>query len=242
VPDEKPILSLVTGTLNRPLHFKRLLRSITERTYASWELVVSDASDVEDGHYPYTANLPENIIVLPERPRLGCVKGYNRAFARARGKWVIWLNDDAEVMPGYDKAAITFMESYGDEIGLGALYYAENVLPYSINWYQGLPYANFGIISKELGDRIGWMDPDLHMYGNDNSVAFKVLLSGKGIGSIPDARIWHHVILDQWKVENQKHRSPDSRTLLSKYQPLLPQMKAVYEKYKKFVGPSILEE
>lgn len=231
----EPILSLVTGTLNRRDSFNRLVVSIIERTPIPWELIVSDASDE-----PYPDKYPSNVIIIPERPRLGCVKGYNRAFARARGKWVIWLNDDAEVMPGYAQASIEYMEAH-PEIGLGALYYCENSLPYLINEYKEMIYPNFGIISKEFGDKISWMDEILTMYGNDNSIAFRTLLAGKGIGSIPGARIWHHVILDRWKMENQQNRSPDARALCDKYMPFLGQMKHVYDLTKHLVGPMRLE-
>lgn len=231
-----PFLSLVTGTLNRRDSFNRLVNSIIERTKVDWELVVSDASDE-----PYPDSYPPNVHIIPERPRRGCVKGYNRAFARTRGEWVIWLNDDAEVMPGYDTAAISFMEKH-PECGLGCLYYAENCLPYRINMYREMAYANFGIIKRELGERIGWMDTVVEMYGNDNSITFRTLLAGYGIGTIPNSRIWHHVIIDKYKAENQQFRTPDARALMEKYEPFLADMQRVYKQHKHLVGPIVLGE
>lgn len=227
---ERPLLSLITGTLNRKPSFDRLVTSIVERTKVSWELVVADASDE-----PYPGNYPEQVIFIPERPRRGCVKGYNTAFARARGEWILWLNDDAEVMPGYDTAAISWMSSHPDA-GLGCLYYAESCLPYRINFYHEMAYANFGIMKRSFAQSIGFMDEVVTMYGNDNSVAFRTLLAQKGIGSIPMSRIWHHVIMDQYKIDNQRNRRPDATALMNKYGPFLPEMKRVYEKYRYLVG------
>lgn len=228
---DRPILSLVTGTLNRKPSFDRLVKSIVERTPMSWELVVSDASDE-----PYDGDYPPNVIFIPERPRLGCVNGYNRAFARARGDWVIWLNDDAEVMPGYAEAAIKFMHTH-PMCGVGTLYYAESCLPYRVNEYKRMVYPNFGIMSRDLGNRLGWMDPVVTMYGNDNSIAFRVLLAGLGIGTIPGARIWHHVIMDQWKIANQSLRVDDATNLMNKYRPFLEDMYRVYNMHRYLVGP-----
>ena len=59
------------------------------------------------------------------------------------------------------------------------------------------PIRQFQVLA---GNKIGWMDEIVKMYGNDNSIAFRTLLAGKGIVSIPGARIWHHVILDRWKI------------------------------------------
>lgn len=230
-----PILSLVTGSLNRPEGLRRLIDSIRDRTPVPWELVISDASDTP------LQPTDERIRVIVEKPRRGCVAGYNAAFKEARGEWVIWLNDDAEVQPGYAEAAISFMEA-NPEIGLGALYYCESVPPFKVNEYCGMIYANFGIISRELGNSVGWFDPDLTMYGCDNSLTFRVLLAGLGIGTIPTARVWHHVVQDEWKVANQKLRDPDSEILRWNYGVHIPRMMRVYERTQHLAGPLVIGE
>src|SRR5512146_1850241 len=91
-----PLLSLVTGHVNRHRSLVRLIHSIREHTTVDWELVISDASDE-----CYQTNGPR-IVVLEEKPRLSNTQGYNRAFHRTKGQWIIYLNDDAEVTAGYD--------------------------------------------------------------------------------------------------------------------------------------------
>lgn len=220
-----PVLSLVTGAMNRPESFARLVRSIVERTSVSWELVVSDASDVT-----LMCDL-EQVRILPEKPRLGCVKGYNRAFKAAAGEFVIFLNDDAEVCPNYDVEAIAFMEAH-PRIGLGALHYCEADKPFHINSAWGVPYANFGILRRELGNEIAWMDEALTMYGNDNSLTFRVLLADKGVADIPTARIVHHSEKDQVRIDNQANRQRDNRILQDKYMPLRKQWTAAYQRHR----------
>lgn len=228
-----PLLSIVTGTRNRLTDLCRLLRSLqTCSASADWELIVSDASDVQlnaDAVYILAAY---GVRIIREQPRLGCTKGYNAAFKKATGKWVIWLNDDCEVLPGYDVNAIRFMES-NPAIGLGALYYSEPGLPYHINQCcYGMDYANFGIILRSLGEQVGWFDEDIVMYGNDNSLAYRVMLAGAGIAGIPDARVFHHSTKDHHRLENnnQAFRVEQAELLKSKYGPRVAEMKAVYEK------------
>lgn len=230
------MLSIVTGSLNRPDSLRCLIDSIDACTNIPWELIVSDASDE-----PYPFQVDGNVKILPERPRLGCVKGYNRAFAHAKGEYVIWLNDDTTVRPGYAEAAVTFMDQHPG-IGLGALYYAEGKLPYKVNLYWGMVYANFGIIRRQLGNAVGWFDTALTMYGCDNSLAFRVLLSGHGIGTIPGARVWHYPEPDAGKRENQKHRIPDTWTLKRRYGHKIKRMKNVYDKTKHLAGPLVIGE
>ena len=219
-----PKLSLVTGTVNRPKPFANLVRSILEHTTVDWELVVSDASDIP------LYSIDPRIRILPERPRLGCVKGYNRAFKAALGEWVIFLNDDAEVTAHYDTAAIQFMEEH-PKIGLGALHYSENGGPFRVNQAWGCVYANFGILRRSLGDQVGWFDESLIMYGNDNSLTLKVLLADYGVAQVPESRILHHSEKDRVREDNQKYRSRDNTTLHNTYMPSRRYWLATYKKY-----------
>ncbi len=224
-------ISIVVGTWNRPSAFRRLVSSVSRRTPFEWEIVCSDCSDAPFCDQDFEQEYGEGRIrILQEVPKKTMVYGYNRAFRAARGNWVVWLNDDAEVMEGWAKAAVDFMKQY-PEIGVGALYYAEARPPWRVNQYKGTVYANFGIISKSLGDQIGWIDDELIMYGMDNSICFKALLAGKGVVGIPGSRIWHHVVQDDQKVDNQKHRVPDAAKLMEKYRDQIPRIITVFQRY-----------
>lgn len=222
-----PVLSVVVGTRNREESLQRFVRSVIAHTSCSFEIVISDASDVPVNLVGYDAN----IRVIPERPRLGCTRGFNVAFSNANGIWVIWGNDDCEVVPGYDTAAIRFMESH-PEIGLGALYYQEGGRAFQVNAYFDMVYANFGILSRELGNQVGWFDSDFPMYGSDNSLAFRVLLAGKGVAGISDARIIHHATLDRHREENNdiQKRIRDAESLVAKYGARMTEMQETYRR------------
>lgn len=218
-------LTIVSGTRNRPGSLRRFVDSVLRLTSVDYELIIADASDV-----PCNVEQSHRIRVLEERPRLGYALGYNRAFATATGKWVMFLNDDCEVMPGYDSEAVRFMESH-PQIGIGALHYSENGGPFHVNSSWNCIYPNFGIISRQLGQQIGWMDPDISFYGSDNAIAFKVLLADKGVADIPDARILHHSVQDAERQANQANRLRDNQTLTRKYMPLRNQWLAAYRRH-----------
>lgn len=211
--------------MNRRESLLRLLDSIIAHTSVPWEFVASDASDE-----PSNVNLPE-VRILPEMPRLGCTKGFNRAFREAHGEFVIWINDDAEVCPGYDTAAIEFMQAH-PQIGLGALHYSEGGSPFHINSAWGVPYANFGIIRRSLGNEVGWFDEDLEMYGCDNSLAFRVLMAGHGIADIPGSKIIHHSEKDQLRLDNQRSRLRDNETLSAKYMPYRSEWLSTFNRFR----------
>lgn len=220
-----PLLSLVTGKVERDASFQRLVDSIVRHTSVDWELVVADASAV-----PYQTSLT-NITVIHEKPRQTHSKGYNAAFRRATGKWILWLNDDAEVCPQYDVEAIGFMETH-PQIGLGALHYSENGGPFHINEAWAVPYGNFGIVRKEVGDRVHWFDEEISMYGADNSLAFRILLQDLGVADIPTAKILHHSEKDQIRAQNQLMRARDNRILHKNYMPMRPYWLKAYKRHR----------
>lgn len=220
-----PLLSLITGKVERDKPFQRLVDSIVRYTSVDYELIVADASEV-----PYVSELP-NIKVIHEKPRLSHSKGYNAAFRAASGKWLLWLNDDSEVCPQYDVEAIGFMECH-PRIGLGALHYSETGGPFHVNSAWGCIYPNFGIFSKTLGEKVGYFDPDLTMYGCDNSIALRILMADYGIADIPNARILHHSEKDQIRRDNQLNRARDNRIMQDKYMPLRKQWTAAYQRHR----------
>jgi len=224
-----PNLSVITGLRNRPKPFQVLLDSIQRCTDVDWELIVGDASDAP---ITDTMDFPPNVIVLPERPRLGHSRGYNRCFEAANAEWVVWLNDDAEVLPKYASSAIAFMER-NPQIGIGCLSYSDDMTreTFHVNTCcYGMDYANFGIISRSLGQAVGWFDEQIPMYGADNSLAYRVLLGGFGIGRVPGEHIIHHSQADLVRFENNNNRMMECLILLDKYGPKLEQMRETYER------------
>lgn len=216
-------LSLVTGTYKRPDSLARLVTSIMVHTQLDWELLIADGDGSAEAWAKH-----ERIRVIPDgETPLGHTKAYNRCFRMCQGEWVLWLNDDAEVEPGYDVYAVSFMRTH-PAIGLGCLYYREKrgdkFTEYHINRYRGMLYANFGILAKEFGDSLGWFDEDFPMYGADNSLAFRTLLAGRGIAGISDAHLVHHSEQDEVRAANQEHRKVVSGLFNSKYGQYMDQM------------------
>lgn len=228
-------LSIITGTVNRSWAMKRLLGSIFDCAHPGleWELIIADASNE-----PMIIK-HERITVLPEKPRLGHAAGYNRAFKQAKGEYVCWLNDDVVVNKGWDIHAINFMEA-NPWCGLGAIYYSEQGCCYHINHYpyQEMPYANFGIIKRTLGDQLGWFDEFCRMYGADNSLAFKTILAGYGVAGCIGSKVNHLAVMDDIKRKNIEGQPEDARNLMMHYRPYIDKMREECRKYP--VSPRVL--
>lgn len=184
---------------------------------------------------PYAGAVPDNVQLIHESPRMGMVKGYNHAFKLCRGEFVLWLNDDAEVLPGYDSAGVNLLRTY-PEVGMGAYYYKEGPR-FHVNMLYRMIFANFGIIRNWLGNQIGWFDDELTMYGSDNSITFKVLLAGFGVVTVPGPNIIHHSEQDDMRRENEPLRKTDGDKLNARYSSRAKEMQEVYNRFRHLIGP-----
>ncbi len=222
-------LSIITGTVDRPAHLQKFIKSVIKNTDIPYELIILDAGVNHPVEMAWDYKDP--IYVIREEKKLGYAAGYNVGFRHAKGKYVTFLNDDCEVQPSWAIESVRFMDR-NPWVGLGAIYYSNyGDDPYHISEWLGLPYANFGVISKTLGDKLGWFDEVCFTYGADNSLTFKVLLDGKAIAGIPYSKIIHRPIMDSNKVQNMSKQPEDAKNLLLKYRHRLPEMIAVQRQY-----------
>lgn len=113
-PGAIPDLSIVMTTLNSSGWLRRSLpnvRATLGRIAA--ELIVVDNGSRDDSLVIARTEWPE-AIVLPQGANLGWVKTNNIGVRRARGRYVMLLNNDIEVLPGYFETLVAFMDSHPD--------------------------------------------------------------------------------------------------------------------------------
>lgn len=235
-------VTVITGHGERHASMDRLFVSLLSLR-CSWELAVSDFSAKPwTPRYEPAAN-EVSLSLTRDYPRTSMRSQYNMMARAAAGRWVVWVNDDAEVLSGSIESAIAFMR-LNHEIGVGAFYYQEGQgTPWRVNDYLGTVYANFGIIERIFGDEIGWFGEYLFSYGIDNEICFRSLLHGRGVVGIPPAKIVHHIDGSARKeCDSARHRPTASAYLQERYGPLMPRMKTVHDRYRHLGGPFVLDD
>lgn len=219
---DPPILSIVTGTVDRQASFERMLASIVRNTPpVPWELVVADGSRAR-----YTTKLPQNVLMIPDGGnRPGFTKAVNLACRAARGTYVVWLNDDAEVQPGWAAEAVHFMDTH-PQVGIGAIYWCDHKPPWKVEKCWGILYANFGILRRSLGDELGWFDESIRMYGCDTDLCLRILDRGLAVLPVPGARILHHRHEDAFRRDNEAGAREEIDRLRKRWEKDLPRLQA----------------
>jgi GT2 family glycosyltransferase len=108
----EPTVSVVMVTYNAVDWARQALQALSEHTESSYELIVVDNASSDGTAEMLAAELEQATVVLNERNR-GFGAANNQGAARAVGRYLLFLNDDALVRPGWLPPLLERIESNG---------------------------------------------------------------------------------------------------------------------------------
>ncbi|MEI6575318.1 MAG: glycosyltransferase family 2 protein [Bacteroidota bacterium] len=95
-----PLVSIVTVNYDHPEVTCALLGSLRKATYKNIEILVVDNASPNDDPDIIVQFYPE-VVFIQSKENLGFAGGNNLAIRQAKGKYVLLLNNDTEVEPGF---------------------------------------------------------------------------------------------------------------------------------------------
>lgn len=225
-----PLVSIVIATYRRRAHLQSCLEWIRRTTRVPHEIVIV-VGDATDGTAEWAISQPcTRVIVEPRRE--GCCAAYDRGFRAARGEFVLWLNDDSYPLDGAIDAAIDLLRGpQSGRIGMVAFYHThrdhwneldgfdQDGVRFGILHVRGTPYANFGMLRRELLAQVGYLDKGYRFCAWDPDLSLKVQRqAGKLVIGVPEALIWHEEHIDERKEYDAHHlRRNDNERLFQKW-------------------------
>lgn len=98
---EPPAISVIVPTFNRAPILQRCLAHLQAQTLPAdrFEVIVVDDGSSDDTPQVLARAAREQGVLHLQQPNLGPAAARNRALAQARGRWVLFLNDDALLDP-----------------------------------------------------------------------------------------------------------------------------------------------
>ena len=152
-----PLVSIISVNYNQPKFTLELLASLEKVTYKNIEIIIVDNGSKNDPSEILLNSFP-NIHLIISKTNLGFAGGNNLGIKVAKGKYILFLNNDTEVEPGFLEPIVCKMES-DMTIGMASpkiLFPDNNILQYAgateINKFTG------------RGRRIGDMEVDTGKY------------------------------------------------------------------------------
>jgi GT2 family glycosyltransferase/glycosyltransferase involved in cell wall biosynthesis/SAM-dependent methyltransferase len=213
----EPVVSIVIPVHARADLTKACLRAIAANTDApTYEvIVIDDAADADNRRLWRTV---EGARIIVNEQNLGYLRSVNLAAAQAKGRYVVPLNNDTEVQPGWLSALVECAESAPD-IGIVApkLLYPDGTLQEAgaiifqdgsgwnygrgqdpeaatFNYVRDIDYGSGAclLVGADLWRELGGYDElYLPMYYEDTDLCFAARASGCRVVYEPTARVVH---------------------------------------------------
>ena len=161
-----PLVSIITVNYNQAGVTCALLESLNKTTYPNLEVIVVDNHSTEDDPSIIKQRYP-NIVFIQNPINYGFAAGNNYGLMRARGEYVMLLNNDIEVPPGFLEPLVAKLENH-PEIGA--------VSPRIKFYYQPdtIQYAGYTPIDRVTmrNTAIGYREKDRGQYNDDRETAY----------------------------------------------------------------------
>jgi hypothetical protein len=112
-PSDAPRVSIVIVTWNGLPLLQQCLPSVVATDYPNLEIIVADNAS-SDGSAEWIEATHPSVTVVRHPENWAFARGNNAALAHARGDYVLLLNNDVEVPPGWLGPLVATMEAHPD--------------------------------------------------------------------------------------------------------------------------------
>ena len=215
----KPRVSIITINFNQLHHTLDLLRSLENVTYPDVEVIVVDNCSKQNPAAEINAKYPI-VKVLVSDVNLGFAGGNNLGIRQATGEYILFLNNDTEVDPGFLEPLVELFES-NPKAGAASskiLYYnSDNIIQYAgstcVNPLTGrnkrvgsmekdrgqydqlretdLAHGCAMMVPKRVIDKVGMMPELFFLYYEEIDWCETIKRGGYKIFYVPASKVFH---------------------------------------------------
>ena len=186
-------LSIVILTWNRRAEvLETVRRTLPFASRVGAEVIVVDNGSTDGTSEALSSAYPQ--IDLVRLPSNRGASGWNAGLERARGEWVMTLDDDSS--PEGDWAAeVAPVGRANRDAGILACRVLKGAarMPVTEGWGERTTdfIACGAIFRRTVFDRVGYYDPKIFLYSHEKEYALRVLAAGFDIVYVPDFLVYH---------------------------------------------------
>ncbi|MEA1927151.1 MAG: glycosyltransferase family 2 protein [Candidatus Auribacterota bacterium] len=212
------LASVVVLTCNGREHLEECLGSLKDQSYPELEVIlVINGSD--DGSADFVRGRFGDFVRIIELPEnIGYTGGNNAGLRVARGEYLALLNDDTRLDPDWLKNMVEVLDRRSD-YGMSACkilsYYEPDIIDnvghiiYRDGTFRGRgrlekdrgqydreeeilsPSGCAFLVRREALDKVGLLDADFFIYGEDADLSLRIRLAGWKVVYVPSAIVYH---------------------------------------------------
>lgn len=226
----EPIITIVTGTINRLPFLQKMIASAYEAACGlSIDFIIIDSNST-DGTAEWCFTQPNIRYINSGEPR-GAIRAFTDGGMMSKARYTLLANDDIEFLPYSILSAYRHLE---DDPRCGAVAFADDrygKFEVRQHWVQVngdrmmYPYAQVGLFRTELMKQAGvWGadDPDFggkgaYTYGGDNYLSSRLVEFGYHICSTELAKVHDFVCDDQTRERNSSRQLHDAHLFRGRF-------------------------
>jgi GT2 family glycosyltransferase len=144
-------VSIITVNFNQTEVTCALLESLRQLTYPNFEVIIVDNGSVKDNPEPIAARYPE-FKLIKSPVNLGFAGGNNLGVKSAEGDFLMFLNNDTEVDPGFLEPLVAKLES-DKKIGMVSPKIRFHHTPDTIQYAGYTPLSKITLRQRLIGFR-----------------------------------------------------------------------------------------
>jgi len=215
----EPLASIVILSYAKQLdHTKKILQSLKAVTYPHFEIILVDNASLDTTVTYVKQHFPQ-VRIIENKKNEGFCGGNNRGVTYAKGKYILFLNNDTEVKPNFLSILVTRMEKeqtigaiqpkirqlfMKDKLDACASYFTPTGFLYHFGYSQNqslqkytVPLEMYSVkgacfmAPKKLIERIGLFDEDFFAYFEETDFCHRVWMSGYRVVYEPKSEIFH---------------------------------------------------
>gem|GEM_PF-739730 len=114
--DNKPLVSVIVPTHNRPELLAKALRSIQDQTFRDFEIIVVNDAGIDVSRLVEHFNNMGTILYINKKTNEGLAAARNSAIRAARGKYIAYLDDDDTYYPDHLQILSDYLENSDSQV------------------------------------------------------------------------------------------------------------------------------
>jgi GT2 family glycosyltransferase len=212
----KSLVSVIILNWNGKKFLTECLEFLAAQTFRDFETILVDNGS-SDGSALYVRNTFPWVRLLELPENVGFAEGNNRGLALAQGEYIVTLNNDTKVEPGFLKEMVEAVK-YDEQVGMVAAkmmnYYSPQIIDCAglkissngLGYSVGIDEPDYGqfdnidvfgpcggaaLYRRSMLDGIGFFDPDFFAYYEDYDLAWRGRLAGWKAVSASLAVVYH---------------------------------------------------
>ena len=197
VQTENPLFSVVVPTYERPNDLKICLKSLSYQNQIdapSYEIIVSDDSNSDSSRILIEKDFPH--VHWGEGKKIGPAGNRNAGVDRARGEWIVFLDDDCIAQKGYLAAYASAIAENPDVLVFEGRIFADRPRK---TWAEGCPENEHGgmlwtsnlCVNRKLYNEMGGLDERFKIAYEDVDFATRLRKQEIEAKFVPNASVCH---------------------------------------------------